>query len=309
MIKDGELRRQPFLDIREQVATEAEGGLLSIAFDPEYRKNRRFYAYFSDPQGDIRVSAYRRSKQSKLRAEPTGRDVLEIRHRDSAIHYGGTVSFGPGGYLYLATGDGGPACDRKERARDPRSLLGKLLPIDPRPRGGYEIPADNPFVAAGDGTRGEIYAVGLRNPFRFSIDQRSETIAIGDVGQEDYEEINLLSLRGAAGANFGWDAFEASAPTDTSTRARATAARPATRPAMPRARNRCSASCCESIPRPGAATRFPPITQASIPPVRRRAPRSTHWGCAIPSASRSMLNRARSRSVTSGRTASRRSTC
>jgi hypothetical protein len=209
VLKRGVPRRRPFLDLRKQVGEVRavdERGLFSIAFDPKYADNGRFYAYFTDAEGDVRVSQFRRSKRSKTRAAARARRVIEIRHRDSEIHYGGTVVFGPDGYMYLATGDGGPGCDPRELAQDGGSLHGKLLRIDPRPRRGYDVPADNPFV--GTETREEIYALGLRSPFRFSIDRRSKRIAIADVGQADREEINWLSLKSAAGANFGWDAFE-----------------------------------------------------------------------------------------------------
>jgi len=196
--------RRPFLDIRKQVLAGGERGLLSIAFDPRYRKNRRFYVYFTNGDGDIRVSQYRRKRRSKTRATPRQRNVIEIPHRLAANHNGGTVAFGPDDMMYIATGDGGGGCDPRGNAQSSESLLGKLLRIKPRARRGYKIPADNPFV--GRGPRDEIYAKGLRNPFRFSF--AGNSILIGDVGQSNWEEINYETLASARGANFGWDAFE-----------------------------------------------------------------------------------------------------
>ena len=206
VVKGGRTLRRPFLDLRDQVLAGGERGLLSIAFDPGYAKNRRLYAYFTDSDGDIRVSQYRRTKDTKRRAKNRPRPVIEIPHRDAGNHNGGTVAFGPDGHMYLGTGDGGGGCDSFGNAQDGGSLLGKLLRIDPRRKGGYTIPAGNPFT--GSGIRDEIYALGLRNPFRFSFDRRGGTIAIGDVGQGSWEEVDFGAVRAAAGANFGWNTFE-----------------------------------------------------------------------------------------------------
>ena len=207
VIRDGTVLARPFADLSEQISIGGERGLLSIAFDPGYAHNRLLYAYYTDTEGDIRVSQLRRSASSKVRAKPgLLREVIEIPHSTFPNHNGGQVSFGPDGHLYLGTGDGGAACDPNENAQNPDSLLGKLLRIDPRKGGGYEVPKDNPF-ATGAGAD-EIYALGLRNPFRFSFDATSKTIAIGDVGQSAWEEIDLRKLKATKGANFGWDAFE-----------------------------------------------------------------------------------------------------
>lgn len=206
VLKKNRLRAKPFLDLSDQVLAGGERGLLSIAFDPRYAKNRRLYAYFTDPEGDIRVSQYRRKNDSKLRASNRARPVIEIAHRDAGNHNGGTVAFGPDRKMYLATGDGGGGCDSFGNAQHPGSLLGKLLRIDPKARRGYEVPSDNPFL--GTGARNEIYALGLRNPFRFSFDRRQDAIVIGDVGQSSWEEIDFETLLSARGANFGWNTFE-----------------------------------------------------------------------------------------------------
>lgn len=215
VLRDGN-RAGVFLDISGRVASGGERGLLSVAFDPRYERNRRFYVYYTDRNGDIVVDHFRRSPKSPVRALPSSRKkIIAIRHRDASNHNGGTVSFGPDGKLYLATGDGGGGGDPNENAQDRRSLLGKLLRIIPRPRTkrGYKVPKGNPF--RGRKGRPEIFAVGLRNPFRFSFDRRKNTIAIGDVGQSSLEEVNFLRLKKARRANFGWDAFEGRSRHDT----------------------------------------------------------------------------------------------
>ncbi len=210
VVRGSRTLNRPFLDIRDQVLEEGERGLLSIAFDPRYAKNRRFYAYFTDHRGDINVTQYRRRKDSKTRAKSRPRGVIEVQHRGAPNHNGGTVAFGPDGHMYLGTGDGGGGCDSFGNGQNRGSLLGKLLRIDPKPAGGYTVPADNPFL--GSATRDEIYSLGLRNPFRFSFDRATKTIAIGDVGQSTWEEVDYESLQTARGANFGWNTFEGTEP-------------------------------------------------------------------------------------------------
>jgi glucose/arabinose dehydrogenase len=205
----------PFLNIRGLVGYDgAERGLLSIAFPPDYKRSGRFYVDYNDNQGDIQVVQYRRRSATRARRS-SGRLVLEINHRANSNHNGGQLQF-LGGLLYISTGDGGDAGDPPNNAQNLDSLLGKILRIDPHssPAGApYIIPSDNPFV--GKPGRDEIYSYGLRNPWRFSFDTRgrgSPYIAIGDAGQERFEEVDYRTLAGAAGANFGWDAFEGFAP-------------------------------------------------------------------------------------------------
>ncbi|MGH2987480.1 MAG: PQQ-dependent sugar dehydrogenase [Solirubrobacterales bacterium] len=201
--------RGAFLNIAGRVSCCGERGLLSIAF-PDFARDRRFYVYFTDEQGDIRVVEYKRKRRA-LKADPSSaRDILEIDHSRFSNHNGGQLQFGPDGLLYVGTGDGGSANDPDGNAQDRGSLLGKLLRINPlRARGSrpYAVPGSNPY--AGGRGRGEIYARGLRNPWRFSFDKRR--IVIADVGQDRVEEVNYETLRGARGANFGWDAFEGNA--------------------------------------------------------------------------------------------------
>ncbi len=210
LAKDGKkLSGKPFLDIRNRVQSGGERGLLSVAFSPHYGRDRRFYVYFTDERGDIVVQEYRRSKGNRRDArEGSSRTVIKVRHRANSNHNGGQLQFGPDGKLYIGTGDGGGSGDPPENAQNKDNLLGKLIRIDPRRKGkrDYTIPRSNPYV--GREGRNEIYSLGLRNPFRFSFDRRSGNLAIGDVGESAYEEIDYETLESARGANFGWDAFE-----------------------------------------------------------------------------------------------------
>jgi len=213
VLRGGRKLSRPFLDIRGLISSGGERGLLSIAFPPDYRRSRRFYVYYTDPEGDIRVDEFK-GRGATRAARGSRRAVIEIPHSVNSNHNGGQLQF-LGDLLYLGSGDGGSGGDPPNNAQNPDSLLGKLLRIDPRPSRGrpYSIPADNPFV--GKPGRDEIYSYGLRNPFRFSFDTVSAfspRIVIGDVGQNRVEEIDYQPVPAASGANFGWDAFEGSSP-------------------------------------------------------------------------------------------------
>jgi Glucose / Sorbosone dehydrogenase len=209
VLREGHKLSRPFLDIRGLVGYGGEQGLLSIAFPPDYRQSGRLYAYYTDRAGNIRVDEFRRA--SPMRADSNSRrTVIEIPHPVNTNHNGGQLQF-LGDLLYFGTGDGGSGGDPPNNAQNVDSLLGKLLRIDPRPSNGspYTVPTDNPFV--GKPGRDEIYSYGLRNPFRFSFDTATAAqprLAIGDVGQNRFEELDYTTVAGAAGANFGWDAFE-----------------------------------------------------------------------------------------------------
>lgn len=201
-------KRRTFLDIRNLVDYGGERGLLSVAFPPDYARSKRFYVYYTDSAGAIRVDEFRR--RTPIRAAPgSRRSVIRIPHPVNSNHNGGQLQF-LGNLLYLATGDGGSGGDPPNNAQNKDVLLGKLLRIDPRASGGdpYSVPASNPFI--GKAGRDEIYSYGLRNPFRFSFDTTHEQprIAIGDVGQNRFEELDYVTVGRASGANFGWDAFE-----------------------------------------------------------------------------------------------------
>ena len=192
-----------------------------MAFAPDYASTGRLFTYSTDAGGDIRVDLWRRSADPDV-AAPTRALVLRIEHSSRNNHNGGDLHFGPDGRLYISTGDGGGGDDPDSngqtliRAGTPdqqsTALLAKLLRIAPGADGGYVIPADNPFAGRID-ARGEIYAYGLRNPFRFSFDRLTGDLLIGDVGQDDAEEVNYSATQGR-GANFGWKCFEGRLPND-----------------------------------------------------------------------------------------------
>ena len=224
VLRQGQRLSRPFLDIRRLTICgfdpEAcgEQGLISIAFPPDYEDSRRFYVYFTDTAGDNRVVEFRRSRRHPARAVPsTERLVLRIPHPTLFNHNGGGLAFHGPRDLYITTGDGGLRGDPPNNAQNPESLLGKILRINPRPAengGPYRVPRANPFV--GRPGLDPIFSIGLRNPFRLSIEQRRgpDRIILGDVGQRRYEEIDYASLPLALGGNFGWDAFEGAAPYD-----------------------------------------------------------------------------------------------
>jgi glucose/arabinose dehydrogenase len=214
VLRGGRRLARPFLDLRGRVGTDGEErGLLSIAFPPDYPAGKRFYVYYTDNAGNIQIDEFRRG--SPTRADPgSRRPVIRIPHPVNANHNGGQLQF-LGNLLYLGTGDGGSGGDPPNNAQNKDVLLGKLLRIDPRPSGGrpYSVPRSNPFV--GSPGRDEIYSYGLRNPYRFSFDTvtgKQPRIAIADVGQNAFEELDYTTVGQASGANFGWDAFEGFAP-------------------------------------------------------------------------------------------------
>ena len=205
--------RRAFLDIHDRVQTGGESGMLSMAFAPGYARSGKFYVYFTDKKGFIRVEEYTRSASDPDRADPGSRRVLIVQEHHRFNHKGGQLQFGLDGMLYMGFGDGGGAGDPSRNAQNRSRLLGKLLRIDPRPTGGrpYGIPRDNPFARRGG--RGEIFAYGLRNPYRFSFDRRKGDLAIADVGQDEVEEVDYVSRRRGrraprGGQNFGWPVYE-----------------------------------------------------------------------------------------------------
>jgi glucose/arabinose dehydrogenase len=201
----GNVQSRPFLNINGRVSEGGERGLLSIAFDPRYRSNHLLYAYYTNNKGNIEIDSFRAASNTRLR-DGSRRRVIVIGHPGESNHNGGTVQFGPDGDLYLATGDGGGTGDTHQNAQNKNELLGKVLRIKPRRHGHkrYRVPKGNPFV--GTAGRNEIYALGLRNPFRFSFDRGR--ILIGDVGQDRFEEVDDEGRRSLRGANFGWNHFE-----------------------------------------------------------------------------------------------------
>ncbi|MBX5469974.1 MAG: PQQ-dependent sugar dehydrogenase [Thermoleophilaceae bacterium] len=208
VIRRGRVLRRPFLDIGSRVLAGGERGLLSMAFAPDYARSRLFYVYFTDRSGDIRIEEFRAAGPD-IASAASGRLVLSQDHSQFPNHNGGALAFGPDGLLYIGLGDGGSENDPSNHGQDLGSLLGKILRIDPRPSGGrpYSIPASNPFRGR-PGARPEIYAYGLRNPWRFSFDRRTGDLVIADVGQNLYEEIDFARRGRARGVNYGWRRFE-----------------------------------------------------------------------------------------------------
>jgi glucose/arabinose dehydrogenase len=207
LVKGGR-RAGTFLDIRGLVDYGGERGLLSVAFPPDYGRSKRFYVYYTDRNGSIQIDEFHRSSATRA-AAGSRRPVITIPHPVNSNHNGGQLQF-LGNLLYFGTGDGGSGGDPPNNAQNRDVLLGKLVRIDPRAAGGkpYSVPASNPFV--GKPGRDEIYSYGLRNPFRFSFDRThgQPRIAIGDVGQNGFEELDYTTVGEAGGANFGWDALE-----------------------------------------------------------------------------------------------------
>jgi glucose/arabinose dehydrogenase len=203
-------KQKTFLDIRSQVTSGSEQGLLSIAFPPDYASSGLFYVYFTDKSQDERVVEFKRA--SATRADP-GSERLVLRMDDpEANHNGGLLLFGPDRHMYIGTGDGGGAGDQhgsRGNAQNLASPLGKILRIDPKQSGSqaYTVPSDNPFVNRA-GARPEIYSYGLRNPWRYSFDRKTGDLIIGDVGQDAVEEIDFVRRGKGKGANFGWRVFE-----------------------------------------------------------------------------------------------------
>jgi glucose/arabinose dehydrogenase len=212
VVQGGRVLGTPFLDITGRVTTGGESGLLSMAFARDYSQSRRFWVYYTDNQGFLQIDQFRASASNRNRADPgSRRSVIRVPHHRSN-HKGGQLQVAPDGTLLAGFGDGGAGGDPDENAQNLSRMLGKLIRIRPNPNGGYSIPADNPFRDR-PGARPEIYAYGLRNPYRFSFDRRRGDLTIGDVGQDEIEEIDFVRGRSGGraalgGYNFGWDTFE-----------------------------------------------------------------------------------------------------
>jgi glucose/arabinose dehydrogenase len=210
IMQNGALLSQAFLDIRALTDVAGEGGLLSMAFDPGYATNGRFYVYRTNLNRDIVVERYTVSGDPNRADGASGITIIQIAHPTFTNHFGGLVAFGPDGYLYLGTGDGGSAGDPPGNAQNLNSLLGKLLRLDVRNASAsvpYTIPATNPFRSQA-GARPEIWAYGLRNPWRYTFD--ADRLYIADVGQAQREEIDLEAAS-QGGLNYGWNRMEGTA--------------------------------------------------------------------------------------------------
>ena len=191
------------------ISTGGERGLLSIAFHPSYETNGFFWVYYTNASGDIEIARYQVSASPNVADPATKQVVLTIPHPTNTNHNGGKLNFGTDGYLYFATGDGGGGGDVPNNAQNGNSLLGKMIRIDVSIGGApyYTIPADNPYILD-PAVLDEIYAIGLRNPFRWSFDRSNGDMWISDVGQDQREEINYRAVGTQAGINYGWRCYE-----------------------------------------------------------------------------------------------------
>jgi glucose/arabinose dehydrogenase len=204
-IRNGRVDRVPVLDLTGQVSLGSEQGLLGLAFSP----NGRFlYVNLTDTSGNTRVIGYAMKGD---RADPASRRLVLFVAQPFSNHNGGNLAFGPDGYLYVGLGDGGSEGDPQGNGQRLDTMLAKMLRIAPRASGGYAIPRDNPFLGR-PGVRPEIWAYGLRNPWRYSFDRQTGDLWIGDVGQNMWEEIDFQRAGSKGGQNYGWSRMEGNHP-------------------------------------------------------------------------------------------------
>lgn len=212
VVQGGRLRPEPFLDLSGRISCCGERGLLSLVFHPDFKNNGFFFVnYTRSPDGATVVARYKVAEGGS-RADPASAKVIITIEQPYANHNGGQLAFGPDGYLYIGMGDGGSGGDPLNAGQSLNTLLGKILRIDVNKEEGgrpYAIPAGNPFVGR-QGARPEIWSYGWRNPWRFSFDRETGDMWIADVGQNQWEEINL-EPKGKGGLNYGWRLMEASA--------------------------------------------------------------------------------------------------
>lgn len=208
VIENGQVLPALFLDIRDRVGSEAlEQGLLSFVFHPDYVENGRFFVNYTNFGGNTVVSRFQVNAANPNTADPASEQIIMTISQPFPNHNGGQLAFGPDGYLYIGMGDGGDAGDPQNNGQNPATLLGSLLRIDVDGGERYTVPADNPFV--GDAARAdEIWAYGLRNPWRFSFDRLTGDLYMSDVGQLLWEEINFQPAASSGGENYGWNILE-----------------------------------------------------------------------------------------------------
>ncbi len=213
----GNRQSTAFLDIDSRVHNtggQSEQGLLGLAFHPDYKNNGYFYVNYTDNDDSTRISRFSVSSTDSSQADPNSEVVLLAIDQPFANHNGGDLCFGPDGYLYIGTGDGGSGGDPGNRAQNRQLLLGKMLRLDVDSGSPYGVPPNNPFV--GDTTTlDEIWAIGLRNPWRHSFDRLTGDFWIADVGQNAYEEVNFQPFSSTGGENYGWRCYEANVPFNT----------------------------------------------------------------------------------------------
>ncbi len=221
VVKDGVVKSGYFLDIRSKVEDGGERGLLGLAFDPHFKTNHHLYVYYTRNGGDVVVSRYTTNSARTKVVASSARSLLLIEHSAAGNHNGGGMAFGPNGYLYIGVGDGGDAGDPGNDAQQKKkNFLGKILRINVHGTGAgrfdrYSIPSSNPFKGSKPGL-GEVWAYGLRNPWRISFDRSSGRLFIADVGQDRWEEIDRETKTSAGGKNYGWSPMEGKHCYDTS---------------------------------------------------------------------------------------------
>ncbi|MBP1465262.1 PQQ-dependent sugar dehydrogenase [Candidatus Chloroploca sp. M-50] len=207
IVQDGVRLEEPLLDLTELVGSQgSEQGLLSVAFHPQFRENGFLFVNYTDRNGTTVVARYTLSADPN-RADPASATILMTIDQPAANHNGGLLKFGPDGYLYIGTGDGGASGDPWNNAQTLSTLLGKLLRIDVDSNEPYAVPANNPFIDA-DPARSEIWAYGLRNPWRFSFDRATGDLYLADVGQNALEEVHVQPASSLGGENYGWKIME-----------------------------------------------------------------------------------------------------
>jgi glucose/arabinose dehydrogenase len=208
LIENGAVQPAPFLDITNRVGSRgSEQGLLSVAFPSDYAAGGLFYVDYTDLNGNTVVARYRRSADNPRQADPTSEQKILQIDQPAPNHNGGQLQFGPDGYLYIGMGDGGGAGDQWGNAQAAGVLLGKILRVAVSGAEAYAIPTDNPFVGKAE-ARPEIWALGLRNPWRFSFDRATGDLYIADVGQDAYEEVDFQPAHSPGGQNYGWNRME-----------------------------------------------------------------------------------------------------
>ncbi|HLV36128.1 MAG TPA: PQQ-dependent sugar dehydrogenase [Spirillospora sp.] len=213
LIVDGVVQNTPFLDISNLSAQDilsgySERGLLGLAFHPNFAENGQFIVHYNDRSGGTVIARYRVSADNPDVADPASAEIILTHSQPYPNHNGGQIEFGPDSYLYISLGDGGSGGDPQNNAQNPASLLGKILRIDVDSESPYAIPNDNPISTVNPDLAPEVWAWGLRNPYRFSFDRATGDLYIADVGQNQWEEINFQPADSPGGENYGWRVFE-----------------------------------------------------------------------------------------------------
>ncbi|MAU13404.1 MAG: glucose dehydrogenase [Anaerolineaceae bacterium] len=213
VMQNGEYAASEFLNLTDLVSADAntqqysERGLLGLAFHPDYAENGYFFVNYTDHQGTTHIVRYSVSADDPNVADPNSAVDLFQQQQPFPNHNGGHMAFGTDGYLYVSLGDGGSANDPLAAGQNPNNLLGTILRLDVNGEDGYAIPEDNPFVGTDDGAD-EVWAYGLRNVWRFSFDRATGDLYLGDVGQNQWEEINFQPADSLGGENYGWNIYE-----------------------------------------------------------------------------------------------------